>query len=213
MLHKIIKFLSCTFVWGFLAVVTFLICIYIECASDPTQGVISAFKRIVLAISYSYVAAAMFHFLVNYCPYKVRQKELSMLFSNKLWRIGESLRQCNESVLNPFEIREKQLSKEDYVDLFSKKDFSEFYPFSKNKSIMDRFSELRSEIENNTNYLLSYSDYLTDEQFRFVNTIISSRFIREELCSEDNKYNNQKAIGQSVFELYELYLKMKSNLQ
>ena len=75
------KFLRCNG-WGLLAILAFILCINIEfkwllipllCDNAANAN---AVNKIILALSYSYIAAAIFHWVVNVLPHKKRKKNI-----------------------------------------------------------------------------------------------------------------------------------------
>lgn len=70
----VIKLFSKTIVWVIFAFIAIGLCLDIEykwllipcCYEENAE----ATNRIILALSYSYIAVAIFHFFVNYCPRK-----------------------------------------------------------------------------------------------------------------------------------------------
>lgn len=214
-MNKLYRCLSHTYVWYTLALLAFIINLNIEfewvvIRCCPSEHSAEIFNEIIKNLLYSYIAAVIFHFIVNYCPYKMKQEALEPLLNFKIKIIGELLRQSKESVLNPFDFNNTNSRDEnEYVQMFYEKNLLEKHPFFQNKTIYERLCELRTEIGNNVDYLLSYRDYLSDKQFYLINNVAQSCFILTELHPNDEIYGdgNQKEIGSSIYKLYGMFSK------
>lgn len=188
-----------------------IVCIDIEykillfpCNSNQ---IAKATNNIILALSYSYIAAVFFHYFVNYRPFKVRQEAMTPLIIYKLLQTREYIRQSKNVVINPYSFQTHEYVKEEYIKHFNNCDLFEKTFFGENKTKLRKINELKNNISINIDVLLSYNEYLTDSQFTLVNDIASSIFLQNEIipnnaeCNEDMK--NQDVIGESIFDLYE----------
>lgn len=206
-----IKFFCKTYVWVILAIIAFTLCVNIEYKwllfSVSSQDNAEAVNRIILALSYSYIAAAIFHFIVNYCPSKYRYREIKPFIEHNLWSLKESLRQCKNTALPVFDFNNREYSKENYTDIFSKTNFYEDFALTKGQTKLSRLEFYRCKIIDTISVLLKYREYISDEQFAYITTVQMSNFIVNGLLLDNKNCNdnqcNQKEIGRCIFELYE----------
>jgi len=206
-----IKFFCKTYVWAALSIVAVTLCLNIEykwlLIPGGSKENAEATNRIILALSYSYVAAAVFHFLVNYCPSKYRSREIKPFVNHNLWVLKELIRQCKTTVLPVFDLSNKEYSKEEYIRIFSKTDFYEEFALTKEQTKFARIEFYRSRIIDTISRILEYREYISDDQFAYLTTIQDSIFVMNGLYpyneEGDNSYSNQDAIGECIFDLYE----------
>lgn len=184
-------------------------CLGCPCGENPIEAsIFDAIKGVV----FSLVAAAIFQWIVVYIPFKKRKNMMTPLINRHIGKIKESLRQCKEiTTLYSLDSNDKQQSREDFVREFSECDLTANY-FVKGHSKLERIYTLKNEIEHSVDILLSNKEYLTDEQFNFVNKVAISNFIQNDLianheeCNPDNK--NQDIMGESIYDLYESSLSL-----
>ena len=145
-------------IWGMLALLALLLCIDIEfefilipCHSCKNA---QAVNNIILSLSYSYIAAAIFHYFVNIIPYKKRKKSISPFLMTQLWSIKENLRLCKNEVF-PMNLEYKKYKKDDFCELFSKTNLHENCYWSKGISKLDRLNDLRTKIVDTINVIFS----------------------------------------------------------
>ena len=218
---KLFSWLGKTWVWVSLTLLALLLCLDIElkwflipCESKET---VEACNRIILTISYSYIAAAIFHFIVNYCPQKSREKIMTPYTESKVRRVIELLRQCKD-VVKTFDLSNDYEDRNAYVKRFSEaKLITDMAPFCTEKSQLVLLSELRSKIYDIIVILLLHENQLTEEQLQFIIDVENSRFIREdiraneEMCDEKDK--NQNEIGESIFDLNEKAYRLRKSIE
>jgi len=210
LLRKCIHIIGKPCVWYVLALVALLSCVNIEYGlfllPSRSAEFAGATNNIILALSYSYIAAALFHLIVNFCPQKEREHIFQPFINHNLWMIQEYLRQCKKVVLPFFNLSDKQYTEEEYIELFANTDFFEKFPLSNNQSKFDRFEDFRNKIVETITLLLSYREYLTDKQFGYLANLQKSYFILTGLIPQthdcDNYYCNQRYIGKEIFDLY-----------
>lgn len=212
------RFLSKTYVWSAISLVAMIICLDIEyqwiVIPCESLAVAEATNRIVLALSYSYIAATFFHFVVNYCPYRMRQRDIVPLLNYNLWLLKEKIRQSYIVALPPFDISGKVYNRQEYVQRFSSIDLYEDYAFCKGKSKLEHLYELRIDINELITRLFAYREYLSEDVFSFLNDVATSNYItndiisNNEMCNES--YKNQEIIGNSIFDLQEKAIHLDS---
>jgi len=201
--------------WLFLAVVALLLCLDIEfkvvlfsCNSIETE---QATNRIVLAILYSYIAAAIFHYIVNILPFIRRKKSITPFIRSQLWSIKEKLRLCKQVVLPVFDFDNKKYTKEEYSNIFSNFNLYECSIFDKKKTKLDELKELRLIIIGGVNVILAYREYIGDDLFNFLNEVLDSEFVSNGIdpfpdIEGDIRYDynsNQQIVGECIYDLNE----------
>ena len=174
----------------------------IPCESTETAHTVN---QIVLALSYSYIAAAIFHFVTIFCPHKKRLQDISPLLEYNLLCLKDKIRLCYLVTLPPYDLRQKKYDKIEYVKRFTFENLYQDYAFDKGKSKQDKLHSLRKEINDIINLLMAYREYLKDDAFQFLNDISTSFFMTNDIIPNDIEYknNNQEQIGESIFDLYE----------
>ena len=207
------RFWKFTKIWGWalLAVLLLLLCIDIEfewihvsCNSCKAK----ATNQIILALSYSYIAAAIFHLIVNVIPYRKRKKNITPFLRTQLFSIMERLRLC-KTVIIPFEFN--KVSKDEFCKKFSNENLHEKYEFDNNKTKYTRLEELRFEVIDGVNVLLTYREYFDDDLFELLNKVLNSEFIINGIfpfpdVDEKDRIgydDNQSAIGRCIYDLHE----------
>lgn len=206
---KIINCFSKTYIWFSLALIALILCIDIELQwfVVPCNSNAIAINRIILALSYSYIAATIFHILVNYLPQKKRRETIKPLINSKFKTLTELFRLCKLTVTPPFDFSNKVYTKEEYCQLFSHNDLYEDYAFCKGQKKHERLENLRSQIIGTATILLSYREYLKDEQFDYLIKVMYSTFISFGVYpyneESNNYYCNQDEVGACIFDLYE----------
>lgn len=206
--------------WMTMAVLCLLICILIEfdvyitpCSSGK---IATACNSIILNLSFSYIAASIFQLLVVYLPQQKRKKAIRPYLDRQISYIIEHIRLAKISVQR-ITFNTKELNKDEYIKTFCERDLFENYPLSQKISIYDKLIELRSQINSSVDSILSYREYLEDEQYEFVNMIICSKYLLNDIIPRDSdkpsQEDNQEEIGESIFNLYELSKKYKRNNQ
>ena len=218
---RIINFYCKTYIWFSFAIVAFILCVNIELQwfLVPCNSNAIAINNIILALSYSYIAATIFHILVNYLPQKKRRETIKPLINSKFQTLTELFRLCKLIVIPPFDCSNKEYEKEEYCQLFSHDDLYEDYAFCKGQKKYERLENLRSQIIGTSTILLSYREYLRDEQFDYLIEVMYSSFINIGVYpyneGSSNYYCNQDEVGACIFDLYEasrtITSKMRSN--
>ena len=179
----------------------------IPCKSSVSAKVIN---KIILALSYSYIAATFFHIIVNVIPYLKRKNSIEPVLRSRLLRIGENLRLCKFEVLPHFYFN-KEYIREEFSKKFSETDLREKSIFNNYSSKLDHLMDLRFKIIVDVNDILTYKDYLDDDWFSLINEIQNSEFIKNKIEPfPDVEFKdrvgcecNQSRVGECIFDLYE----------
>lgn len=205
-----------------LTVVAAVVTILVQRILDGCQAAAQPYCSIlnlVVTLSSGFVSAAIFYFIVNYCAFKKRQATLRIYVHNKMYGACELLRQCRESVRNPFSFDKGwmgELKKEEYISLFRTKDMHDDYLLFKNMSLLEFLDNRRSELNHVASELLQHKEYLEDAEFRFIMRLVGSGFLMEGLILdkelEDGKvvFHCQEGLGEEIYDLYEMGRKITS---
>ena len=207
---KIVDFFSKPLIWASLGIIAFAISIDIELKwlliPCKSKDVAIAINRIILALSYSYIAAAIFHLFVNYLPIKKRSISIKPFIDSEYLSLSESLSLCKITV-NPFDLRINEYTKEEYCQMFLNIDFNEDDGFCKGLSKYTRLENLRGKIVGIITVLMSFREFLSDECFDYLIGVMNSTFIKYGLYPyqevSNNYYCNQDEVGACIFDLYE----------
>lgn len=213
MREKILKLIRVLF--GIMFFICIFLCICIEykqllipCSSDT---IAKATNNIILAISYSIIAATIFHVWVNVIPKYQRRKIIEPLLNYLLLSISEDIRLSKDSIIPFTAISNEKLRKTDYTKKFNNSNLHED-SIIKGKSKLEYLNDLRESIKKTSYILLSYRDYLNNKQFQYINFLLQSPFISQgihpypniELEQRTEYYgSNQHEIGESIYDLYE----------
>lgn len=187
----------------------------IPCSS---YNLATAVNKIVLALSYSYIAAAIFHFIVNVIPYNRRKNMIEPYLRSQLWRIQDRIRLCKETVTPFTSVLGIEYSKEDFCQKFADANLFEDCYLGKGKTKLKQLEEIRDSIIDISINVLSYREFLNDKYFQYINKVLNSSFISNGIhpfpdvdIKEKNGYeSNQYEIGECIYDLYE-YSKMINN--
>ena len=201
--------------WAYLAFLALLLCISVESRcflfTIESSTLANAINNIILALSYSYIAAAIFHCIVIVIPFRRRKKVMAQYLNNQLFVIRENLRLCKLEII-PFEaLCSNKVTKKQFVSIFSKQNIYTKSLITKRFSKLSRFNELRISIINTLNIILAYREYIDDGFFDLLNSILNSEFIRNGIdpspgvsLKDKIGYNdNQASIGECIYDLYE----------
>lgn len=208
--------------WTVLAIIALALCLNIEfrwflvpCSNEQAAD---TWNKIILTLSYSYISAVIFHVIVNYLPYKVKQKTMAPYIQRKMKQLKDLLHQAKLSVISPFDFscEESKYNRESYIELFSQANLTEGTFFDTSKKKTTYLQEIRENVDYTIDQLLAYRDLLTDEQLSFINRIAKSPFITQKLYANDEEgcpgeYKNQKEIGECIFDIYDEARRMIKN--
>ena len=168
-------------------------------------------NKIVLALSYSYIAAALFHLIVNVLPYLKRKKAIKPFIRTQLWSIKDNLRLCKELVLPLSCLDDKKYKREEYCKIFTSSNLYENSFINNGKTKLTILKELRTDIKDKLMVILAYREYIKDDLFEFVNTVLDSELIRNSINPypdiDGNKRfdyaGNQQNVGECIYDLNE----------
>lgn len=160
-------------------------------------------------ICYSIVAAGIFYYVDIRLPKQYNKRAYKNIISHQLLLIVETLRLCREVVVK-FDFNIK--SRNEYVEIFSKYNLHE-KSFSRQLTILEYINIKKEQARSMIISLLSYSQYLDFEEQKILLKILDTPFFKNDIIAIDynvpdnlleNKYNNQKEIGESIYDNYEM---------
>lgn len=160
-------------------------------------------------ICYSIVAAGIFYYVDVRLPKQYYKRAYKNIISHQLLLIVETLRLCREVVVK-FDFNIK--NRDEYVEIFSKYNLHE-KSFSRQLTILEYINIKKEQARSIIISLLSYSQYLDFEEQKILLKILDTPFFKNDIIAIDynvpdnlleNKYNNQKEIGESIYDNYEL---------
>ena len=200
--------------WAYLAALALFLCIDIEFewilihSCSTING--NAVNNIILALSYSYIAAAIFHYIVVFLPYKKKKKAITPFLKTELLLIREKLRLCKTTVL-PFFCYRQEYTKDEFVKIFTNINLYENCFTNNGISKKERIEKLRLDIMELVGIILTFREYIDNDLFLLLNDLLNSIFIVNGLDPypdvDENirfEYNgNQPEIGTCIYDLYE----------
>ena len=171
-------------------------------------------NTIIVNLSYSLLAATIFHVVINYLPEYFRNKIMREKINLNLERIKYLIQQCVSDIdLYSFHFNIKIPSKEIFIKQFSNKDLTppcDYLTLLKRNNL---------EINSLIDFLLIISEFLSDDEIRTLFKIKDSLFLTTPIDPKDyiqNEYgtqietpNNQEKIAESIYDIYELIKKLK----
>lgn len=168
-------------------------------------------NRVLENLSFGILSASIFFALNEYIPQRHQRKVAHNHIRRQLRNIKEEFRQIVSSI-EPFRTGEPYTMKS-FTKAFEEKDLEEKY-MNGSKTLMMFISEKKILIETICDSLLaSYGQYMTIENQHYIDEILDSFFIRNNLVPMDfnvpDKYqnaypNNQAEMGENIFQLYTL---------
>lgn len=205
-------FFANTYVWCTMAVISLLVCLDIEyqwlLIPSESLEVAQATNRIILALSYSYIAAVIFHIVVVFFPFKARQRSIGPLLNHMLFQLTGKIRLAYEVPISIFSTRLVPYTKEEYVSMFASMDMYEYCIYPKGMTKLERLESLRNDINDSLTLLLTYREYLNENVFRFLNEVAASSFMVCDIIpfnsDRDELDNNQRDMGESIYAIREL---------
>ena len=168
-------------------------------------------NRAILTLSYSYTAAYIFYFLNDWLPMRYRRRIAQNYVEREMRQLKELLRLCM-LLLYPFSsISEKDLSKDEFMEIVGGKDLMA-QSIIGSKTIIELLNIYKKEIIYISESLMSsYNSSMSDKQIKFVDELLSSCFIANNISPINfdlpdeyiNDYpNNQWDVCESIYDNY-----------
>lgn len=175
---------------------------------------------IIVNLSYSILAAVIFYVFIDIVPYYTKKRKMRQVLRTKIDRIKQDLNSAKNAIyLPPF--TEVAKTRDEYITDFANKNLYDAYCLGIYgfKNIREYLEYNRTQIRNSILEILSYSDFLTEKEVKTLADINSSLYINEYLFIKDfemiqiqpDLYNNQKEIGESIYNINELIKKIIKN--
>ena len=208
----VVTFLFDTWKWFIPTLILLFLCIDIEfeiiLIPSESRRAIDGTNNIITSLSYSYIAAVVFHVVVNYIPHKKRMKQLTPYVEGRINDITNSLRLCTDSIFPSSVLTNKSLSESEFTTQFNNKNLLTTSPSTFGKTIIQFLDEKKKDINMQLELLLACSDLLTKEQFDYVVKVRQSYFMRNVIFPKDDPQyetnSNQAEIGKNIYNLYEM---------
>lgn len=223
-IDKVLSYIP-TWTWILLALIalTTSVTIEFEFMLIPCNSAIIAkgTNNIALALSYSYIAAVVFHLMVNELPQYRRKMILKPLLDTNVLKICEEIRLCIECVIPLKHICDRKYSKTEFVQRFEEENFHEAYFWGNGISKKEYLEERRKKITQSAYLVLSYREYISEKLFLFLNDVLNSTFIMQGIRDYPNVNlldrigydDNQREIGECIYNLYENSKLVIQNIQ
>lgn len=215
MIKKKVSAVSIILQWRWLTLIALILCIDIEfkiflipCCLEKGAGAVNDF---ILVLSYSYIAAAIFHCIVNDIPHKRRKKTIEPFLKSQLWRIQDKFRLCKETIIPFSSVCGTEFSRKEFIQKFDEINLYEDCYMSNGKSKLKNLEDLRESIIDISSNILCYREFLNDKHFHFINKVLNSSFITKGInaapdvaITERIGYDsNQYEVGECIYDLYE----------
>lgn len=175
-----------------------------------------------LNISYSIFAAALFNYVLVHIPYKRKKKYVNSIIKSDFFKLHDYARLCRLSIepYLSFEMNKTWENEHEYVKQFCETDLYETWMESSNYSItrLEYIKNLSNEMKLIIANLLSFDEYLSEEQFVTLTQILDSDLFRSAITpinksipKRDRNFcnDNQAKIGVAIYNIYELISKCK----
>ena len=194
------------YLWAILGVLSFIFIIFCNDDGNNTK---------LLNIAYSIFAAALFNLVLVFMPFRRRISLVKKLVNNDLSKLRECARLCRQSIVPAFSFEERDWNDAgEYVKQFCETNLHEVREKSDKRTItiLQRIEHLRDEMKDTLDHLIVFREYLDMEQLELIIQIQSSELFKSpidpiifDIPEEDRVYkaDNQKAIGQSIYEMYD----------
>lgn len=163
------------------------------------------------ALSFSYLASAIFFLLNDYVPQFKKQDIYVRHVKRQVSIVKEYMRQIVNSI-KPFEIN-KDYEDKAFIDAFVNTDLLSSFMGGK-ESIEEYIVTRKNKIETLCEQTLSlYGDYMDEDELNYVDGVLNSYFIQNPLTpmkfdipKEVQPFypNNQKEIGESIWQIFNI---------
>lgn len=133
-------------------------------------------NKVILNLSYSYLAGLIFYVLTSYCPYIVKRNKMRVTISEKIKRIIGRLNESAKSVFPIQEYNNLNLTEDNLVQQFSSVSISmhcnNTYAYCVYKmSVLNYLKSQRDNIIKIIDGILVYKEYLSANQLKTIENI------------------------------------------
>ena len=174
---------------------------------------------IIKNVSYSIIAAAIFYVIIDYIPLVRKKKIMRNIVDMQLSELYGNIYNCVNRIVSPFNLSPKVYKdKYEFVNDFDNIDLEENGFISSSQTRKSYLESHREQIVNIINKLLNLHSYLSNKELENLVRITKSVFLNQPMSPrnfdlpEDVEHsypNNQREIGESIFEIYELIKDIK----
>lgn len=165
-------------------------------------------------VSYSIIAAFVFYIVIDYIPFARKKKIMRVLIDAQFSNLYEHIYHCVNGIISPFAFNPKKYTdKDDFTNDFYGIDLEENVEIFSSKNRKSYLESNKEHIKNIIEKLLDLHPYLSYKELDNISHIINSSFIKKPILPRkidlpeeyiDSYPNNQKEIGESIYEIYEL---------
>lgn len=179
----------------------------------------NSINEIIVNLSYSVLAGAIFYVFVDVLPYLSKRKKMRMVILTKLNKLKGTIHKAKTAIyLPPFSNMPN--TKEKFIEDFNCKDMNDAYQLGVGgfKNLKEFFIYNKIEIQTQIQEILNYSSFLTQTELETLAMVNTSKYINDFFFMKDfdmlkirpDLYDNQKEIGESIFMIEELMSKIET---
>lgn len=179
-------------------------------------------NKVILNLSYSYLAGLIFYVLTSYCPYIVKRNKMRVTISEKIKRIIGRLNESAKSVFPIQEYNNLNLTEDNLVQQFSSVSISmhcnNTYAYCVHKmSVLNYLKSQRDNIIKIIDGILVYKEYLSANQLETIEHIKDSNYFALlnafslPISGIDNA-SNREELAKELFEVIQQTKKLLKTL-
>jgi hypothetical protein len=180
-------------------------------------------NKVILNLSYSYLAGLIFYVLTSYCPYIVKRNKMRVTISEKIKRIIGRLNESAKSVFPIQEYNNLNLTEDNLVQQFSSVSISmhcnNTYAYCVYKmSVLNYLKSQRDNIIKIIDGILVYKEYLSANQLKTIEHIKDSNYFvllnafSLPISGIDNA-SNREELAKELFEVIQQTKKLLKTLE
>lgn len=181
--------------------------------SEKAEGI----NEIILNLSYSVLAAVIFYIFIDVLPFYAKKKKVRQILLTMIKGLRSDIEKAKNAIyLPPFTGLAR--TQNEFISDFENKDMMDAYCLGIYgfKNLKEFFDHNKGQIRSTIHGLLGYSEFLTDKEIKTLADINSSKYINdyffirdfENLANNPDLYDNQKEVGASIYQIYELICKI-----
>jgi len=170
-------------------------------------------NEVIVNLSYSILAAAIFYFIIDFIPFYSKRNKIRRIIFIKMNELRAKIHKAKTAIYIP-PFSNMPSSKSDFISDFENKDMTQAYQLGIGgfKNLEHFFAVNKTEIKNLIQDIVAYSEYLYDDEVEILAKINSSKYINHFFFTKDYEmlkirhdlYDNQKEIGESIYNINEL---------
>ena len=169
---------------------------------------------IIKNVSYSIIAAFIFYVIIDYIPFVRKKKIMRNIINMQLSKLYGHIDQCVNRVISPFNLDPKiYKNKDEFTNNFANIDLEEKGFISSLQTRKSYLESHKEQIINIIEKMLDLHSYLSYRELENLTYIAKSTFLTQPIVPQmqnlspeyKSSYpNNQREIGESIYEIYEL---------